>query len=125
MGRIVQVQCEKCGFRKKIFAGGGLKDCDPETILEALSEEGKKTLAHAVQDETGQISMTRVPYVCPACKEVYALPVVRYMLNDQEMELYGVCPQCGRTGGDVEEGAALYCPDCDGRLTLQQTGRWD
>ncbi len=125
MGQIVQAQCEKCGFQKEILVGGGLRDCEWETILGVLPEEGKRALERAVQDGAKQVSVTRRIYACPSCKMVYALPVVSYTMNDRRQELYGFCPQCGKAGGSAGEDAVFCCPVCEGELILRQTGHWD
>lgn len=125
MGQIIQVRCETCGFQKDVFVGGGLRDCEWETVLETLPEEGKHALRQAVHDGAGQVFVTRKLYACPSCKAVYALPVVSYTLEGRTQELYGNCPRCGSSGGSPEEGAVIHCPGCGGELALRHTGNWD
>lgn len=81
MGKILKAVCSECGFEKDIFEGGGIKDSDLENILAELSEKGKKTLSEAVQLGAVQISINREPCSCTSCRNIYAVPVVSYVLN--------------------------------------------
>lgn len=126
MGQIIQVHCGRCGFEKKLYVGGGLADCEMETIMAALPEREQRVLDVAVREGASQISITRRLCVCSSCGAVYALPVVSCILKGQQGELYGVCPQCGESGNaEWEEDEALPCPVCRNGLTRQQTGHWD
>lgn len=126
MGQIIQVQCTSCGYEKKLNTGGGLADCQWETILAALPESGRRALAAAVRDGAVQCSVTRRLCACDSCGAVYALPIVSFRLKGVQKELYGVCPQCGRAGNaSWKETDQLLCPVCGHRMTQQQAGHWD
>lgn len=125
MGQIIQVHCTHCGFEKNIFVGGGLLDCELETIFTALPEDGQDMLIAAANDGVRQFSITRKLSVCDSCGAVYALPIVSYSLDGIQHELYGICPQCGMTGNEWNQNEILPCPDCGSEMTWKQAGHWD
>lgn len=125
MGQIIQVQCTKCDYQKELFIGGGLMDCELKTILAALPAEGQRVLSGAVNYGASQFSVTRKISRCNSCGEVYALPVVSYMLKNLSQELYGVCPECGAAGKAGKNVGLPCCPSCGGEMTQRKTGHWD
>lgn len=127
MGKIVQVQCTRCGFRKELLTGGGLSDCKLRTILEALSSrEQQKKLAAAINQGAGQVSISRQPRVCDACGTIQAIPVVTYTLSGTQKMIFGVCSQCGKVGDSIwDEAQTGRCPTCGAAVRIQNAGHWD
>ena len=127
MGQIIRARCESCGFQKDLFAGSGRSDCDRETILSALPEPERNTLAAALS-RGARAYVTRKCAQCFRCKSVYVLPVVEYEENGREEALSGGCPKCGGTVYMelLEQSRGVKrCPECGGSLTLLQAGHWD
>ena len=121
MGKIIKVQCLQCGFEKQIFSGGGLMDCNIETILKELPQDGQRTLSDAVKHGASRISITREPCSCDSCGEIYAVPIVNYTLNNTLNELFGICPKCS----EKKRNPPSKCPVCGKVLSLNEEGLWD
>lgn len=121
MGTILQGKCERCGYQDRIFAGGGLRDCDPETALSVAPEDAG--LAAALKAHGG-FRILRAPALCPHCRKLVALAQVTYWLpGGEEQVARAVCPVCG--GPVAQGGDDLPCPVCGGPLELRPVGHWD
>lgn len=121
MGTIVKGTCSRCGYHAEIPAGGGLRDCQPETALSAAREDpGLK----AALEENGRFQIERFPTVCIACRRVVTAAQVTYWTGDgAEHVVSAACPYCGgpvqRSSGDVP------CPVCGRSLDWTFVGHWD
>ena len=123
MGTLFTVKCEKCGCCRELFAGGGLNDCMPLKFMKELPENEQKALDKAITDGAKQISINRIISVC-GCGEIYARPLVKYILNGKEYELSGNCPKCSSKKSRTAENNE-YCPECKNRITIKKSGLWD
>lgn len=125
MGTILQAACSKCGYQAKLFVGGGLADCEPETAIAAAPHDRK--LAAALK-EGALFEIARGASLCKNCKKLTVAVDVTYQMADDEPEIHtgGVCPDCGGplTPFAPDEKSVL-CPKCRGTITLSPTGRWD
>lgn len=120
MGTILQGTCSKCGYQASALAGGGLRDCDPETALSAAS--GDQGLAAAFRAR-GQFRIERFPAICTRCHELISAAQVTYWTpGGAEHVVKAVCPTCG---GLVGRGDTLPCPVCGSPLELSPAGHWD
>ena len=94
LGKVYMVECKKCGYRKRLFAGGGRMDCMPQIIMKELPEAERKEFEHALADGASRTSIKRLPCVCSDCGEIYTVPIVAYMLDNERYEISGACPDC-------------------------------
>ena len=121
MGIIIKADCIGCGFEKELHTGGGIQDCNLETIMSVLPEDEQKVLSEAIKQGASRITINREPCSCSVCKEVYAVAVVSYTLNGDEHTVCGVCPSCR----SKEHTKLSICPVCQGALSLSEAGLWD
>ena len=127
MGQIIRAQCVSCDYCKNLFVGGGRSDCDAETLLNALPEPERETLAAALA-RGASAAIARRGVQCTRCRSLYSLPVVEYAEEGRKETLYGRCPRCGGAaymdlGG--RNRLVKRCPECGGDLTLTLDGHWD
>lgn len=121
MGTIIKAECIGCGFESVLYTGGGRSDCNIETIMSALNEENQQALSEALSLGAARISIDRKPCSCSSCRNVYAVPVVTYIIDGEEQSISGVCPSCG----NKKHKELCSCPECGADLSIAETGLWD
>jgi len=121
MGIIMKAECVSCGFEKELYTGGGKQDCNIEIIMATLPEAEQNILSEAQKLGATQISIDRKPCACVSCGEIYAVPVVSYVINGEEHSICGVCPMCKKK----EYTPLICCPDCRAELSVSEIGLWD
>lgn len=128
MGRLLEAKCTSCGHLQRLFVGGGLADCERDTIAKALPEKQRYLMEAGAVRHAERLSVDRVPARCPDCGRLFAQAVVSYTHGGRPGTLRGWCPDCGGssavdlTGRDTVEHA---CPQCGGNVVLEETGLWD
>ena len=121
MGIIMKAACDSCGYEKELFTGGGKLDCSLETIMKLLPDDKQQTLSEAVEHGAKRIAVNREPCACIFCGEIYAVPVVSYIIDGEERTVCGACPSCKQTGYVPPS----LCPGCGEKLSLIRMGLWD
>lgn len=124
MGVVCMAECEKCGYSKRLFVGGGRMDCMPQHFIKELSEAVQKKLEQALAEGALRMSINRLPCVCEDCGEIYAIPIITYTLNDEKHEISGVCPKCSSNNNKIAENTAR-CPVCEADIKIKEVGLWD
>lgn len=124
MGRILQANCSKCGYRTKLFVGGGLRDCEVETALAAAPDN--QAFAQALR-EGARFQISRDVSVCRRCRQLLSVPYVTYWPADgASRQIASACPVCGglptRLNGNTKN---TLCPSCGQQMTLFPCGHWD
>ncbi len=126
MGQIIYAKCTQCDFEKEFYIGGGLRDCDLDTMLQSLPKKQRDELTYAVHRGAKHINMNRILCRCETCKNLFVLPVVNFTLNDSSYKLYGDCEHCGgEEYTEIDMEKPCECPDCGAELIKQNTGHWD
>lgn len=124
MGSVYMAECEKCDYSKRLFAGGGRMDCMPQHIIKELPEKKRKLFEQALADGATRFSVNRLPCVCGDCGEIYAVPIVTYMLENEKKQIIGECPKCSSENYTAAENS-VCCPVCEADITLNKIGLWD
>jgi len=121
MGTIFQGKCPQCGYEAKLFLGGGMRDCYPETALAAVPKN--KALISALKKKI-PFWIERQGAICHKCNKLVAGVRVIYQKGDKKKVIEGVCPFCG---GELEwpESNDISCPVCGKTLSFIPTGHWD
>lgn len=125
MGTIVQGLCPQCGYQARVFSGGGLRDCEPETALNAVNGSLKLT---AALKNGASFSIERRAAACPNCRELVAAARVIYRQRENNTQniIAGPCPNCGGKpdwpGSDTD---CAPCPRCGSKIPLVPVGHWD
>ena len=122
MGEILLGICLNCGAQTELRVGGGMRDCEVETALQA--GHGDRKLAAALQDGA-RFRIERVTAVCGRCRKLVAGTRVAYLREGFPEELVqGGCPVCS---GPLEwpEEKMVSCPVCGGQIEMTVAGHWD
>ena len=122
MGEILRHTCLNCGAQTELHVGGGMRDCEVATALQA--GHGDRKLAAALQDGA-RFRINRVTAVCRRCQKLVAGTRVIYQREGISEEMVqGVCPVCS---GQLEwpEEKKVSCPVCGGQTELTIIGHWD
>lgn len=121
MGVILEGTCPACAYHAKVLVEGGLRDCEPQTALNALPDDTalQNALSHGAA-----FRLQRTLASCTHCHELLAQVVVTYTgTNGRAMQSHSVCPTCG--GELSPQRNKLNCPVCGQPMELCSTGLWD
>ena len=124
MGRILQIKCRKCSYEKELHTGVGFADCEFETLLSALNEDGQAKLNEAKACGASDFSIDRQPFMCLSCGSIYAAAAVSYKQNGKREILWSVCPCCGKDEKRPLSDSEA-CPSCGGETDIIKAGLWD
>lgn len=124
MGMILSCQCHACGYKERLFVGGGRLDCDPDAALRAIPDD--PDLAEALHGGA-RFQIDRDIAVCQECRRLYAAPYVTYWPSeDESRHTAAACPVCHQILTRFNhQMTSIPCPSCGGTMDLLPCGHWD
>lgn len=140
MGRGINLKCNKCGYQKTYYVGGGFLDFDKElkdVKLPPINKYNRRTLKEQIligmygneiknlikksPDEYKYKIMAPMGlYYCSNCKKI-SYRHIKKLVNKttgEEIELLGFCGNCKKQLSFYEYDNEIKCPKCDARLKL-------
>lgn len=125
MGQIKQYSC-KCGYEKRVFAGGGLFGCNVKHIAKFLPEEVVQFQKEREEGRVKSYIMENELFSCSTCQEIMELPVFSYKRKDgYTCRFQKNCPDCGGAVSVQEDEENPACPKCGLRMRYEVLGDWD
>lgn len=125
MGQVVKVSCKKCEKSKELFIGGGMTDCDFDTIISDLSEEQKQKLIRAKDNKATDFSVSRTACMCQSCGCFYTLCEVNYIESRRKKSESSRCPSCNSAKKKVIGNGKVKCTECNTPIDIEPIGLWD
>ena len=128
MGQVIRVKCNSCNYEKRLYIGGGLEDCNYDVIIDGLSEKQKEDVNTAKELGADKFSINRFPAICLSCGNYYSVNKIKYTFKGKEENIYSPCPECSseeRSIIDINKTRNLNCPDCKGKITINNIALWD
>lgn len=133
MGTIIEVKCDKCGYKKDLFIGGGLNDWDIKNAISEFSGENFKKLYQEFiisRHNLDIFKFNRYIATCISCKELYVVPVIDFETdNKRKHEIVGRCPTCNDRVDICKnnniETIKINCPKCNNKINILEVGSWD
>lgn len=124
MGTILSCHCHECGYQEKLYVGGGLLDCNPDTALRAAPDEPSLTKALQVG---ARFQIDREVAVCRKCRRLFAAPYVTYWPPDDKARYTAAaCPVCRHLLTRLNrQTTSVPCPSCGKVMKLFPCGHWD
>ncbi|MCR4807174.1 MAG: hypothetical protein K5857_05820 [Lachnospiraceae bacterium] len=127
MGEIIRLKCENKDMTGELRIGQGLKDNDPDVILENFPDAKRDRIRNAI--DTGKIwNYRRVPALCKKCGSLTTVSVFE-TVGEEALSVVGKC-ECGHEAGtavmlNVDDGVKVSCPECGGSMEIETIGFWD
>ncbi len=134
MGKIFELTCPECGYEKRVFVGGGLSDCNTETILSSFSEKYRRSLSDLIEKGISRLNIYRDLCKCSECGEFSAAVTVKFFYRGKLRGLRDACSVCGEaperleiiSSRDIESGILeSSCPKCGSDVSIKNSGHWD
>lgn len=127
VGMILGGTCQNCGYTANLKLGGGLRDCETETALEAARSTPQLEELTAALHKGCQFQINRFPAACGKCKTLRTAARVVWFPPDGEARMTAAsCPDCGGRMDWYGQGARIVrCPSCGQRIHLAPIGHWD
>ncbi|MBQ8790503.1 MAG: hypothetical protein IJZ51_04245 [Ruminiclostridium sp.] len=126
MGQIVRVSCEGCGKSEELHIGGGMMDCDFDSIISGMSDQQKDNLREAMHLGAKDFSINRHPCQCQSCGSFYTGSKVSFFLDGEKKAVWSRCPSCTSFKRRLlnKEGTTP-CSECGEKVNVQMLGFWD
>ncbi len=124
MGTILSCRCKGCGYEERLFVGGGLRDCNPDTALRAVPND--RALERALR-EGARFQIDRDITVCQKCRRLFVVPYVTYWpAEDESRHTAAACPACNQLLTRYSHQiTSIPCPSCGRTMDLLPCGHWD